>query len=86
MWRLWARSTSQYLSRLRTTMGVENFWRQLKHNYLHNYTRPRLDQLVWVLIHKVTPAYFARMDGLQDDYRMGRSKPLTAYQRRFKTS
>ncbi len=59
-------------------MGVENFWRQLKHNYLHNYTRPRLDQLVWVLIHRVTPAYFARMDGLQDGYRMGRSKPLTA--------
>ncbi len=86
MWRLWARSTSPYLSRLRTTMGVENFWRQLKHNYLHNYTRPRLDQLVWVLIHKVTPAYFARMNGLQDGYRMGRSKPLTAYQRRFKTA
>ena len=27
MWPLWARSTSPYISRLRTTMNVENFWR-----------------------------------------------------------
>lgn len=26
MWKLWARSTSPFISRLRTTMGVENFW------------------------------------------------------------
>ena len=86
MWKLWARSTSPYLSRLRTTMGVENFWRQLKHNYLHNCVRPRLDQLIWILIYKVTPEYFARMEGLNDSHRLGRSKPLTAYQRRFKVS
>ncbi|KAF8225300.1 hypothetical protein L208DRAFT_1306755 [Tricholoma matsutake] len=35
MWKLWARSTSPILSRLRTTMSVENFWHQLKHDYLH---------------------------------------------------
>ncbi|KJA12847.1 hypothetical protein HYPSUDRAFT_152221 [Hypholoma sublateritium FD-334 SS-4] len=68
MWKVWARSTSPYLSRLRTTMAVENFWRQLKHNYLHNHARPRLDHLVWIMIHEVTPDYFARMDGLQDTY------------------
>lgn len=84
MWRLWARSTSSYISRLRTTMGVENFWRQLKHNYLHNVARPRLDHLVWILIYKVTPAYYAQTDILNDTHRMGRSKPLTTYQRAFK--
>ncbi|KAF8960518.1 hypothetical protein BDZ97DRAFT_1301650 [Flammula alnicola] len=37
MWKLWAHSTSSSrISRLHTTMAVENFWRQLKHNYLHN--------------------------------------------------
>lgn len=86
MWKVWARSTSPYLSRLRTTMAVENFWRQLKHNYFHNHARPRLDHLVWIMIHEVTPDYFARMDGLQDTYRLGRSKALTTYQRRFKFS
>ncbi|KAF9474403.1 hypothetical protein BDN70DRAFT_842317, partial [Pholiota conissans] len=60
MWRLWARSASSYLSRLRTTMGAENFWRQLQHNYLHNHPRPRLDHLDHILIYKVTSSYFAR--------------------------
>ena len=86
MWKIWARSTSTYLSRLRTTMGVENFWRQLKHNYLHNVARPRLDHLVWILIYKVTPSYFARTNILDDTHRLGRSKPLTTYQRAFKKS
>ncbi|KAJ7656863.1 hypothetical protein DFH06DRAFT_991405, partial [Mycena polygramma] len=60
MWNLWARSTSPYLPRLRTTMNVENFWKQLKHGFLHNHLRPRLDQLIWILITQVTPAYCAR--------------------------
>ncbi|PPQ78411.1 hypothetical protein CVT26_007765 [Gymnopilus dilepis] len=84
MWVLWARSTSPYLSRLRTTMGVENFWRQLKHKFLHNIARPRLDQLVWILIHDVAPAYYAQMKKLDNSYRLGRSKSLTTYQVAFK--
>ena len=86
MWRLWARSTTPYVSRLRTTMNVENFWRQLKHDHLHRFVHPRLDQLVWILIHKVTPAYMARAEILEDHYRLGRSKQLTTYQRYFKTA
>lgn len=86
MWRLWARSTSPYISRLRTTMNVENFWRQLKHDHLHHVTRPRLDQLVWILIHKVTPAYIARLESMNDEFRAGRSKELTTYQKYFKSS
>jgi hypothetical protein len=86
MWRLWARSTSKLISRLRTTMGVENFWRQLKHEFLHHFFRPRLDQLVWILINNVTPAYMARAEILEDTHRLGRSKPLTTYQKAFKKS
>ena len=66
MWRIWARSTSSYLSHRRTTMGIENFWRQLKHNYLHHVARPWLDHLVWILIYKVTPSYFAQTQILDD--------------------
>jgi hypothetical protein len=40
MWCLWASSTSPYISHLHTTMNVENFWWQLKHNYLHYVARP----------------------------------------------
>lgn len=67
-------------------MNVENFWRQLKHDYLHHVARPRLDTLVWFLIYKVTPSYFARSEILDDCYRMGRSKQLTTYQKYFKSS
>lgn len=86
MWKLWARSKSPYISRLRTTMNVENFWRQLKHDHLHHVSRPRLDHLVWIMIHKITPAYVARTEVLNDEYRAGRSKSLTTYQKYFKKS
>ena len=83
-WALWARSTSFYLSRLRTTMGVENFWRQLKHNFLHHLVRPRLDQLVWILATQVLPAWTARAEVLKQNHRAGRSRALTTYQLYFK--
>lgn len=86
VWKLWARSTSPYVSRLRTTMGTENFWRQLKHNYLHHTLRPRLDHLVWILLNKVTPEHLARAEVLEDTHRLGRSEPLSAYQRYFESA
>ncbi|KII86094.1 hypothetical protein PLICRDRAFT_115226, partial [Plicaturopsis crispa FD-325 SS-3] len=86
MWKLWARSTANFISRLRTTMNVENFWRRLKHDYLHHLLRPRLDLLVWVLISTVTPDSIARSEILEDTHRLGRSKPLSTYQKYFKTS
>ncbi|KAJ7046236.1 hypothetical protein C8F04DRAFT_1024649, partial [Mycena alexandri] len=85
-WKLWARSSAPFVSRLRTTMNVENFWRQLKHNFLHNHVRPRLDLLVWILVTKVTPAYMARAHALEDTYRVGRAKPLTPYRKVFKST
>ncbi|KAL1740347.1 hypothetical protein HDZ31DRAFT_85480 [Schizophyllum fasciatum] len=83
-WPLWARSTSPRLTRLRTTMTVENFWRQLKHNDLHHLVHPRIDQLVHILIHSVTPAYYRRMQTMSADFRLGRSTKLTTHQKYFK--
>ncbi|KAF6740926.1 hypothetical protein DFP72DRAFT_996139 [Ephemerocybe angulata] len=85
-WVLWARSTSPHLSRLRTTMGVENFWRQLKHDYLRRAYRPRLDQLVWVLLNRITPDYYARLATRTKGWRAGMSKELTPFQKFFKRS
>ncbi|KAL0056678.1 hypothetical protein AAF712_016716 [Marasmius tenuissimus] len=88
MWKLWARSStpssSPYLTRLQTTMNVENFWKQLKHEQLHHLLHPRLDQLVFILIYKVTPMYAQRMDFLAPETRLGRSKPPTPLQTSFK--
>ncbi|KAG6808563.1 hypothetical protein H0H92_003721 [Tricholoma furcatifolium] len=69
-----------------TTMNVKNFWRQLKHDYLHRVVRPRLDHLVWILIHKVTPSYITRGKILFDTYQLGWSKQLTTYQKYFKAA
>ncbi|KAJ7310725.1 hypothetical protein DFH08DRAFT_718666 [Mycena albidolilacea] len=67
-------------------MNVENFWKQLKHGFLHNHLRPRLDQLVWILVTQVTPAYLVRAQILGDGHRLGRSKAPTAFQKQFKSA
>jgi hypothetical protein len=86
MWKLWARSTCPWISRLRTTMNVENFWRQLKHDFLHHLLHPRLDHLVYILMNNVTPEYFVRAEVLEDIHHLGWSKALTTYQKYFKTA
>lgn len=67
-------------------MIVENFWRQLKHDYLHNVLHPWLNHLVWILNYKVTPTYIAQTEVLNSEYWAGHAKTLTTYQRYFKTS
>ncbi|OCH85782.1 hypothetical protein OBBRIDRAFT_739263, partial [Obba rivulosa] len=83
-WLLWARSASPRISRLRTTMIVKNFWKQLeglhidryilKHDFLHHLLHLHLDHLVWILCTKVAPVWTTRAEALEDDYRAGRSK------------
>ncbi|EGO04980.1 hypothetical protein SERLA73DRAFT_43998, partial [Serpula lacrymans var. lacrymans S7.3] len=81
-----ARSTTSRISRVWTTMNVENHFRQLKHNYLHHLLWPRLDQLVWILLTKVTPAYMQRASTVKDGHCLGHAKKLTTYQVKFKTA
>ncbi|EJD54252.1 hypothetical protein AURDEDRAFT_94855 [Auricularia subglabra TFB-10046 SS5] len=85
MWCLWALSASPRVPRLRTTMVVENFWKQLKHDWLHHLLHPRLDQLVYIICTKVLPVYMHRAQVLEDAYRLGRSRTLRASQQAFKT-
>ena len=85
-WELWSRSTSPLLSRLRTTMTVENHWKQLKHHHLHFMHRPRLDHVLYVLCTEAIPQWMVRAETLEDTYKMGRSKGLSAFQKAFKVS
>ncbi|EJD46677.1 hypothetical protein AURDEDRAFT_17818, partial [Auricularia subglabra TFB-10046 SS5] len=85
MWPLWALSAKpERVPRLRTTMNAENLWKQLKHDWLHHLLHPHLDQLLWIICTQMIPAYERRADVLEDDFRVGSSKPLTNFQTYFK--
>jgi hypothetical protein len=84
-WKLWARSSKEkLLSQLRTTMLVENFWRQLKTDRLTRHRHPRLDHLTWMLVSLVAATYMQHGARLEDTFRLGRAKELTTPQRYFK--
>ncbi|KZT18512.1 hypothetical protein NEOLEDRAFT_1029250, partial [Neolentinus lepideus HHB14362 ss-1] len=86
MWELWAQSTTPYISCTRTTMMAENHFKQLKHEFLPHLLRPHLDQLIWILVTEVTPAYLNKSSLREDLYRIGRLKPLSPYQMAFRES
>ncbi|KAJ7790885.1 hypothetical protein B0H14DRAFT_3568406 [Mycena olivaceomarginata] len=83
---LWTSWYSPKMWKLWTTMNVENFWKQLKHGFLHNLLRPRLDQLIWILVTKVTLAYLARAEMLNNGHRLGRAHAPTHFQKQFKSA
>lgn len=64
-WSWWARSANETkLSVLRSTMIVESHWRKLKHSYLRNMNRPRLDIVVWILLNRTIPDAYHRASKL----------------------
>ena len=66
-------------------MNVENFWRQLKHGFLHHLLRSCLDQLLFILAIQVISQYVQLSTTLEPIWRQGRSKLLTTYQKYFKS-
>lgn len=64
-WELWARSANpDFLPVLKTTMIIESHWRRIKHDYLHRFSRPRIDLVIWVLISRVLPTALERMNAI----------------------
>ncbi|KAL7409831.1 hypothetical protein BDY24DRAFT_401995 [Mrakia frigida] len=61
-WELWARASSPWISRMRTTMMVEAVWKNLKYNVLPGFKRPRIDHLVYILITITVPAERAKLE------------------------
>ena len=55
-------------------MVVESHWRVLKQDYLHQFNRPRIDLVAWVLVTQLYPFYSVRMEALlRGDTRTGRA-------------
>ncbi|KAJ3819898.1 hypothetical protein F5880DRAFT_1031187 [Lentinula raphanica] len=81
-WKLWARSAIDEITILKTTMICESHWRRIKHDFLHHFHKPRLDLLVWILITKLAPAYYRKLDLLLTN--TGRYRELSSWRKPFK--
>ncbi|KAJ6523472.1 hypothetical protein DFH09DRAFT_1329961 [Mycena vulgaris] len=82
-WELWARAEHPEILQLKTTMMVESHWRRIKHDFLHHFHKPRLDLLAWILIVKLAPCYYRRLDRILKPY--GRDyRDLASWRKDFK--
>ncbi|KAJ7621731.1 hypothetical protein DFH06DRAFT_1273581 [Mycena polygramma] len=81
-WELWARSVHPEIPVLKTTMILESHWRRIKHDFLHHFHMPRCDLLAWILITKLAPNYYRKLDRLLTD--TGRYRELPCWRKDFK--
>ncbi|KAH8985839.1 hypothetical protein EDB86DRAFT_2832928 [Lactarius hatsudake] len=82
-WELWARSGEpREIPRLKTTMFVEGHWRRVKEDYLQHFSLPRVDLLAWVLVTKLAPTYYRKLDVVLNN--IGRFCELPQWRRDFK--
>ncbi|KAJ7789309.1 hypothetical protein B0H14DRAFT_2944863 [Mycena olivaceomarginata] len=61
-WELWARSVHKEIPILKTTMIAESHWRLIKHDFLRHFHMPRCDLLAWILVVKLAPRYYQKLD------------------------
>jgi hypothetical protein len=47
-------------------MIVEGHWRKLKHDFLHRFSRPRIDLVAWIVTSRVIPDVIDRMKAIQN--------------------
>ena len=81
-WELWARSANpEFLPVLKTTMIIESHWRRIKHDYLHRFSRPRIDLVTWILVSRVVPVALERMNAVIDK---NHRKAAAAWRKTFK--
>ncbi|KAJ7436299.1 hypothetical protein B0H11DRAFT_1754960 [Mycena galericulata] len=83
-WELWARAPHPQIPRLKTTMMVESHWRRIKRDFLHHFHMPRLDLLVWILVKKLAPTYYIKLDHYLVD--TGRFRDLPSWRKDFKVA
>ncbi|KAF7426653.1 hypothetical protein PC9H_009022 [Pleurotus ostreatus] len=81
-WELWARCEYERIPRLKTTMILESHWRRIKKDFLHHFHKPRVDLLVWILVTKMAPAYYRKLDLATRD--IGRFRELPSWRKAFK--
>ncbi|OBZ78537.1 hypothetical protein A0H81_00404 [Grifola frondosa] len=81
-WELWARAPDPQIPRLKTTMLLESHWRRIKHDFLNHFHQPRIDLLVWILVVKLAPTYYRKLDIRLND--IGRFRELADWHKSFK--
>ncbi|KIK05393.1 hypothetical protein K443DRAFT_3879 [Laccaria amethystina LaAM-08-1] len=81
-WELWARSTHPMIPILKTTMILESHWRCIKHDFLHHFHMPRCDLLVWILVVKLAPTCYRKLNRLLTE--TGRYRELPSWRKGFK--
>jgi len=70
-WQRWARSANLSIPVLKTTMILESHWRVLKHDFLHQYNRPRMDLVVHCMVAELLPVMNQKLRFLMTgNYRM----------------
>ena len=84
-WELWARSANDTgIPVLKTTMIVESHWRRVKHDYLHQFNRPRIDLVAWILSHRIVPDAVFRMKAIQSgNYQVAKASWRKAFKREW---
>jgi hypothetical protein len=62
---------------------IPRSWRHIKEDYLHHFSLPRLDLLAWILITKLAPSYYRKLDVMLND--IGRFRELPKWRKEFKS-
>ena len=57
-------------------------WRRIKSDFLHHFHNPRVDLLVWILVTKLAPSYYKKLDQVFTD--IGRYRELPTWRKPFK--
>ena len=57
-------------------------WQRVKGDYLHHFSLPRLDLLAWVLITKLAPMYYQKLEVMLNN--IGRFRELPKWRKDFK--
>ncbi|KAJ6525952.1 hypothetical protein B0H19DRAFT_1275831 [Mycena capillaripes] len=63
---------------------LKNFWRNLKHQTLHHFLHPCLNQLVYLIEFEVLLYTEAKMQIFETEFHPGPAKTLTPYRKAFK--
>ena len=57
-------------------------WRRIKHDFLHHFHLPRCDLLVWIIVSKLAPSYYIKLDRLLVE--TGRFRELCSWRKDYK--
>ena len=67
---------------LQTSNSYLYSWRRIKHDFLHHFHMPRCDLLVWILVVKLAPTYYRKLNRLLTE--TGRFRELPSWRKGFK--